>query len=79
MKEKLPERFDVCRIEYQNGCKGLAWCYWARISVGDRVVTNFGEGTVTHVVDCVDEPWFRMVSNVMTIDKITHKIVEVKE
>lgn len=75
----VPQRFDVASIKYKNGCMGIAFAPVHRIDVGDHVVTAFDNGTVMSVVDyCTPEDdWYKLLCDVFTVDKITHKIVEV--
>lgn len=78
-KNQVDDRFDIFSIEYQNGCKGLAYAADG-VAVGDKVITAFGEGTVKMVVPfCTSQDdWVKLISSIYTVDKITHKIVEVK-
>lgn len=77
---QMPERFHVFCIEYTNGCKSLAYAESYAIDVGDRVITTFGEGTVKMKVQYItpEDEWFRMILSISTVDRITHKIVEVQ-
>ena len=79
-KNTYPEVFNVYQINYVNGCQALAFSETQAIEVGDRVLTAFGEGTVVYMVQfcTADEPWFKMISGIYTVDRITHKIVEVR-
>ena len=91
MKEKpeFPEQFTLMNIQYKNGCKGLAYSkelndddnFGPQCEVGDEVITTFDEGTISGMVKyCTPEDeWFKLISQVMTVDRITHKIVEVKQ
>ena len=81
MKEsEFPEKFDLFHISYANGCQAMAYAPMYTVNVGDRVVTTFDEGIAKAIVKYVtpDEEWFKMISNAYTIDRITHKIVEVR-
>lgn len=85
-KYEFPERFTLMNIQYKNGCKGLAYSaelkdeFGSQCEVGDKVITTFDEGEVASMVKyCTPEDeWFKLISQVMTVDRITHKIVEVK-
>lgn len=83
MKDKveIPERFDLAFIRYTNGCKGLGYAPTSRIDVGDTVKTAWDEGVVESMVNwCTQEDdYYKLIAGVMTVDRITHKIVEVKE
>lgn len=86
MKIEYPERFTIMSIQYKSGCKGLAYSaelkdeFGSQCEVGDKVITNFDEGEVVSMVKyCTPEDdWFKLVSQVITVDRITHKLVEVK-
>lgn len=81
MKDKveIPERFDLAFIKYKNGCKGFGYAPTSRIDVGDTVKTVWDEGTVESIVNwCTPEDdYYKLIAGVMTVDRITHKIVEV--
>ena len=83
MKDKveIPERFDLAFIRYTNGCKGLGYAPISRIDVGDTVKTAWDEGVVESMVNwCTPEDdYYKLIAGVMTVDRITHKIVEVTE
>ena len=83
MKDKveIPEQFDLAFIRYTNGCKGLGYAPTSRIDVGDTVKTAWDEGTVESMVNwCTPEDdYYKLIAGVMTVDRITHKIVEVNE
>lgn len=79
-KMEIPERFDLVCIKYKSGCKGLGFAPASRIEVGDHVITEFDDGIVESLVNwCTPEDdYYKTIANVMAVDKITHKIVEVK-
>lgn len=79
-KFEVPERFDLASVKYKSGCKGFAFAPTSRISVGDHVITPYDEGVVQQVVSwCTPEDaYYKAIAEVMTVDRITHKIVEVK-
>ena len=80
-KVELPERFVLASIKYKCGCKGFGYAPTSSIHVGDTVKTEVDEGTVVSIASwCTPEDeYFKVLCDVDTVDKITHKIVEVKE
>lgn len=80
-KLEVPERFDLVSIKYKSGCKGFGFApVLSGIRVGDHVITAFDDGVVESlVIWCTPEDdYYKTIANVMTVDRITHKIVEVK-
>ena len=78
-KAEIPERFDLVSIKYKSGCKGLGYAPYHKVNVGDTVITGFDEGYAESVVQfCTPEDeMFKMISDIYTVDKITHKVVEI--
>ena len=79
-KTEIPERFDLVSIKYQNGCKGLGYAPPCKVEVGDTVKTAWDEGTVVSIASwcTAEDEYYKVICDVITVDKITHKIVEVK-
>lgn len=79
-KVEVPERFDLVSVKYKSGCKGFAFAPTSHIEIGDHVITAFDDGVVESLVSwCTPEDdYYKTIANVMTVDRITHKIVEVK-
>ena len=78
---EYPEKFSFVSIMYKCGCKGFAYAPLYTVNQNETVITDVDEGQITNIVKyCTPEDdWFRAVSSVMAVDKITHKIVEVDE
>lgn len=78
-KVEIPERFDLVSIKYKNGCKGLGYAPTSHVNVGDTVKTAWDEGTVVSIASwCTPEDeYYKVLCDVYTVDKITHKIIEV--
>lgn len=80
-KLEVPERFDLVSIKYKCGCKGFAFApVFSGIAVGDHVITPYNDGIVQHLVGyCTPEDdYYKAIVDVVTVDRITHKIIEVK-
>lgn len=79
-KYEFPERFDFVSIKYKSGCKGFAIAPTSHVAVGDHVITDLDDGIVSSLVSwCTPEDeYYKAITEVMTVDRITHKIVEVK-
>jgi hypothetical protein len=80
-KFEIPERFDLVSIKYKCGSKGFAFAPTLKVKVGDHVITDYNDGIVQNLVSwCTPEDdYYKAIAGVMTVDRITHKIVEVNE
>lgn len=78
-KSAYPELFDVFQIEYDSGCKSLAFAPPYQAETGDRVITTCGTGTVKASVKycTLEDEWFKLVSGIYPVDRINYKIIEV--
>lgn len=78
--QEFPDVFDVLHVEYESRCKSLAYAPTHAVETGDKVITSCGTGTVMAGVSYVtaEDGWFKVVSGIYPVDKITNKIVEVK-
>lgn len=79
-KSVFPEIFDVFHVEYESGCTSLAYAPSYAVEVGDRVITAAGTGIAKASVRycTADDDWFKLINGIITVDKITNKIIEVK-
>ena len=79
-KVEYPEQFTLASIKYRNGCKGYGYAPNYKVEVGDEVITGFDEGCVESIVTyCTPEDdYFKMIAEINTVDRITHKIVEIE-
>lgn len=79
-KAEIPERFDLVSIKYKSGCKGLGYAPYMAIHKGDSVITEFGEGYAESIIQfCTPEDdYYKMISGIYTVDRITHKVVEIE-
>lgn len=79
-KTVFPEVFDVFHIEYESGCTSLAYAPSYNVEVGDRVITTVGAGIAKASVRycTAEDEWIKLINGVITVDKITNKIIEVR-
>lgn len=74
------EYIDLVLVDYGNGC-GTEICYAPRraVDVGDTVLTNFGEGTVTETLFTYSEDEvYSFFKRNMKIRQVLSKIVKIE-
>lgn len=78
---KLPTRYDLMIVSYNDHGAGKGLCYapFAKVEIGDEVVTTFGRGIVTDIAEYCsnDNKYMRLVMQVATIDRVLSKITPV--
>ena len=77
MNNHLPKKFDMILVEYDHGIGTcLAYAPTGMTSVGDRVQTTFGTGTVLEraLYYTPDDSLIKVIAGAVTIDRTLFKL-----